>query len=473
MCSVTTTAMCLSRLAAVAVQAQTSQAQTSTTAFVNVSVVPMDRERILTEQTVVVQGGRIAALGPVAQIHVPTDAVQIDGRGKFLLPGLADMHAHLPSPDYMMADRLLLYLANGVTTIREMMSEPAHVELERQIANGALLGPRMYTAGLINANRPVADIADAIGAYQAHGYDFLKFYGSAKDLSTFDSVMAMARRAHMRVVGHVYEMPGVQRALQAHIASIEHLWGYPECIGFLPPAQWLPQCENAKSEHGTVPTLPPDYELDTIRLRHLAAETQRAGVWNTPTLVVVKWLATHSKWPPAESHQRLKWHQQIVKALADAGAGLLLGTDLPNAMSSPMLAGFAIHQELDLLVEAGLSPYQALEAGTKNPARFFGTLDSTGTIAVGKRADLILLDGNPLRDVRYLRRPAGTMVGGRWLSRVAIEDRLHAMLRDGGSRETPAADRGMQPGRKKELSRETWARSLEEMMAEVRRLPAP
>jgi adenine deaminase len=110
--------------------------------------------------------------------------------------------------------------------------------------------------------------------------------------------------------------------------------------------------------------------------------------------------------------------------------GLLLGTDTPHRLQSPMHAGFSVHRELALLVAAGLSPYQALETGTRNPALFLGALDSTGAVAVGKRADLVLLDGNPLQDLRYTAVPAGVMAGGRWFPRVEVDSALHAMMRD-------------------------------------------
>lgn len=404
------------------------------TAFVNVSVVPMDRERVLPKQTVVVRGDRIVALGPAGRVRVPAEATRIDGRGRYLIPGLADMHAHVPGLRRAIqglsehgraagpfaegglaeARRMLfLWLANGVTTIRVMYGygSPETLHLREAAATGALLSPRLYVAAgpldLYNDGRPPS--ADSAVRFvinaKAAGYDLVKLHGVGG--VAFDSVVAVARRVGIPVAGHVPDdSGGLTRAIQAGYASIEHLTGL-------------------------------DGIKDEVQLRALAAAMQQAGIWNCPTLIN----NTHYAATPMEDSMELRVysertrksrvatsyqsgelesgyiaaHNRIIQALHTAGAGLLLGTDAPT--STP---GFSVHRELEAFVRAGLTPYEALLTGTRNVAAYFGTLDSTGTVAVGKRADLVLLEGNPLTDIRHTAHPAGVMVGGRWLSRTTL-----------------------------------------------------
>jgi hypothetical protein len=244
---------------------------------------------------------------------------------------------------------------------------------------------------------------------------------------------------------------GLEQLLTEGWASFEHLYGYIEYVAGLRRTPLPLGSGNYIAHADTTHWMQPGYQLDTAKLRRIAVATQRAGVWNCPTLFIVAKL-NHPDYPspfrdpalyarllpaapplrelPPEQQQNLAaqrryakrvsdFNLQITKALHDAGAGLLLGTDL-----SP--AGFQIHWELGMLVEAGLSPYAALLTGTRNVAEFLGTLDSAGTVAVGKRADLVLLDANPLADIRHTTALAGVMVGGRWLSRAAIDAQLDA-----------------------------------------------
>ncbi len=174
----------------------------------------------------------------------------------------------------------------------------------------------------------------------------------------------------------------------------------------------------------------PELPLDDSRIEAVAAATRRAGIWNVPTQVLTEGrLRSDEKKdsisPDAVMRRRIvDIRRRLIKALSDAGAGLLLGTDAPLV---PL--GASVHTELELLVAAGLTPYQALATGTRNVAEFFGTVDSTGTIAVGKRADLILLRGNPLKDIRNTASPSGVMLGGRWLDRAALDARLELLGR--------------------------------------------
>ncbi len=444
-----------------------AQQRDRATAFVNVAVIPMDRERVLTKQTVLVKGNRIAAIGPTGRVRVPPDAVQIDGTGKYLMPGLGDMHVHIayPNPDTAsISDVLFAYLANGITTVRDMHSggrldrarQPTgsvQIALREQVAAGTLLGPRIYTSGDPDYSSPEA-AAKSVRDLKADGHDFVKLSmdRSPNSRQLFDSIIAAARSVGLRVVGHVPPDIGVEPVLAAGLASTEHLDEYPEYL-FGTNRRWSISdggviVNNVLPLADTADWAKPGYRVSPAQLRRLAQEVRRAGVWNCPTLYIFEDIqrgldSMAAVLPPdstgadtlqlfSTKHWRARarvvnrWtdvSRQIVRALRDAHAGLILGTDVMGSVTGH---GFRIHQELAALVHAGLTPYQALETGTKNVATFLGTLDSTGTVAVGKRADLVLLSANPLRDIAATAGPAGVMVGGQWLSRTAIETRLDA-----------------------------------------------
>lgn len=408
-----------------------------TAAFIDVAVIPMDTERTVPGQTVLVRDGRIAAMGPTGKVDVPGDAVRIDGRGKFLIPGLGDMHTHVhvhspraPDADSLLMEQMLfLYLANGVTTIRNM--QDIDMSWRKRAANGTLASPHIYSSGhklfdvafrttgndsVVNILSP-SDAAEAIAREKAAGYDFLKMYQLGEE--TFDSVVAAANRVGIRFAGHVPEGIPLERALAARYMSIEHLTGY------------LSTNTN-----------------DAANLAALVEATNRAGVWNTPTYTVMQNFSI----PSEELEQRpemryiddqriAQWSsgrmgmmasddammqpaRNVLKAMREGGAKLLLATDSPDNYGVP---GFSIHRELAAMVSIGFTPYQALETGTRNVAEFFGTLDSTGTVAAGKRADLVLLNGNPLTDIRHTNQPAGVMVAGRWLDRAELDRRLASL----------------------------------------------
>jgi imidazolonepropionase-like amidohydrolase len=427
------------------------------TAFIGVNVVPMDAERVLPNQTVLVQQGWIIALGPSSQVRPPAGAVQVDGRGQYLIPGLADMHAHLREfhePDSTEAERMLfLWLANGVTTLRNIDYQSHEdgqqtLRLRARAAAGSLWSPRIYTSGPwqccpddpTQAQRggPVSkSVPQKVAAYKAAGYDFIKVRGERRPV--FDSMVAAAAQLGMPLAGHV--PVELDRALQVY-ASIEHLRGY------VPNVLWPADAPKLRSTKDPAYWATVRRQLDFSRLPALAAATRRSGVWNCPTSLLRELSApevsgdTMAQWPEMRYVPRAirqQWFRQprasmaqaggefvdagrrVVKALQDSGAGLLLGTDAPVAYVVP---GFSIHRELQALVLAGLTPYQALATGTRNVAAFFSTLEESGTIAVGKRADLVLLAGNPLMDIRQTTRPAGVMIGGRWLSRAELDRRL-------------------------------------------------
>jgi imidazolonepropionase-like amidohydrolase len=411
----------------------------------------MDRERKVPGQTVLVRGERIVEIGPVARVKVPDGGVRVDGRGKFLIPGLAEMHAHLPGGQASDADverTLFLYVAGGITTVRGMLGHPRHLGLRGRTARGELLGPTIYTSGpSLNGNSIPTPAAAATAAVEQKraGYDFLKIHpGVGRE--AFDTLVATAHRVGIPFAGHVPEDVGLARALEARYATIDHLDGYIEAM--------LRVGAPVSASESAFFGMNLGEQLDESKLPALVEATRRAGVWNVPTQVLLENLIvggsseelarrpemryvspqTRAQWAgvkdgilaetgstPESARRMIEMRRRLIKALHAAGAGLLLGSDAPQIYNVP---GFSIHRELESLVASGLTPYQALETGTRNVASFLGTQRQTGTIEKGKRADLVLLDADPLADIRNTTRRSGVMVGGRWLPRQEIERRL-------------------------------------------------
>ena len=395
-------------------------------AFTRVNVVPMAGPTILPNQTVVVRQGRIAAMGPSGQVPVPEDAVVIDGDGRYLMPGLADMHVHLLHPEDM-----LLYLANGVTTVRNMWGTVDILGWRTEVATGQRLGPRIYTASRGLDGSPafwetslVVDDSTAaraaVAAEAALGFDFIKVYTNLSR-EAYDAIIAAAAERRLPVVGHVPRKVGIDRVLAAGQASVEHLG-------------WVPQ------------------GLDDEALAALAKQAAQSGTWFCPTLVVqtrfvdsveAAQLAARPEmrfvhpemratWRPTPNAPSRKLRQaralergRVVRAFRAEGVRLLLGTD---SWISYVIPGFSIHEELAMLVgDAGLSPFDALRAGTSDPARSIGATGTWGTVVVGASADLLLLRANPLQDVRHVQERSGVMVAGAWYSQAELDRRLEAL----------------------------------------------
>ena len=420
-------------------------------ALVDVTVIPMDRERRLPGQTVVVRGDRIVELGPAASVKVPEGATRVEGKGRFLIPGLAELHAHIPgeqASDSAVERTLFMYLAGGLTTVRGMLGHPRHLELRARAARGELLSPTIYAAGpSLNGN----SIPDPAGARKAvmeqkeAGYDLLKIHpGVSRE--AFDTLVATARRVGIPFAGHVPTEVGVAHAIESRYATIEHLDGYIEAM--------IQEGAPVSAEQSAFFGLNLGEHLDESKLPALVEATKRAGVWNVPTQVLLEnlvlvgsstelarrpemryvapemlaqWaqekdgMLAETESTPESARRTIEVRRHLIKALHAAGAGLLLGSDAPQVYNVP---GFSTHRELESLVAAGLSPYRALETGTRNVARYFGTERETGTVERGKRADLVLLEADPLVDIRNTTKRAGVMVRGRWLSREEIERRL-------------------------------------------------
>jgi hypothetical protein len=437
----------LAVLAAAALLAPAAQAQSDVVAFTNVTVIPMDRERSLPDHTVVVRGQRIAEMGPAAQVRVPSDALRIDGRGKYLMPGLAEMHAHIPTQDGDIVRVLAMYALNGVTTVRGMLGHPRHLEYRARANRGEILSPTIYTTGpSFNANsaRNPDTAALMVRNQQAAGYDLLKIHPGVP-LASFEAMARTAREVGIRFAGHIPAEVGLVRALELGQWTVDHLDGYLEAL--VRPGSGAPT-QSAWFGVNLV-----EY-LDMARLPDLVARTRAAGTWIVPTqslfestfgprtvdelaalpemrywpeTAVAQWRQTtannrrNNNYTAERSRRFLEARREVMRALHAAGVGFLLGSDAPQLWNVP---GFSILRELEAMAAVGFTPYQIYEMGTRNVAVHFGAEEEFGTVAPGKRADLVLLDADPLGSVANWAHRAGVMVRGKWYDRAEIERRL-------------------------------------------------
>jgi imidazolonepropionase-like amidohydrolase len=459
----TRTVLLLTALAAPLLGGHASGSAAGTYAFVDVTVLPMDRERVLTGQTVVIRVGRIAALGPSSSVRVPADAERIDGKGKFLMPGLAEMHAHVLGPQQppeLNRDLMFLYVANGITTIRAMLGAPNQLVLREQLKKGEVLGPRLYVAApSLNGNSaPNPDTAmKLVRAHKTAGYDLLKLHPGLSR-ATYDSIVSVARSVGITFGGHVSQQVGIDRTLEVRQSTVDHLDGYIE------GAVADPLKRRIMSPTEQVPFSEWMAGVTDAKIGELARRTRDAGVWVVPTMFlweslfasfapesaatrpemkyapkqwVTNWINqkrnsaqgnTQQGITPELAQQLLGYRRKLLKAMADSGAPILMGTDSPQMFNVP---GFALHRELRLMGEAGLTPYQVLQSGTKNVGlyaeRDLKQDGKFGTVAVGNWADLVLLDANPLESLDNVGKRAGVMVRGRWVPKSEIDSGLSAL----------------------------------------------
>jgi imidazolonepropionase-like amidohydrolase len=419
----------------------------------HVNVLPMTAAgKVLRDASVVIDGERISAL----EGRPPEGAIIIEARGKWLIPGLIDMHVHVPTdgnfnrtfPTRTAAvftrtqDVMTPFVVNGVTTVFELISQPGHFGQRNEILRGDVVGPRMALAAMINggsdgrtANTP-ADGRQTVRIARADGYEFIKVY-SRLDVETFKAIVDEARIQGMKVIGHIPD--AFEGDLPGAFVSNFGLVAHAEEFG-----------KRAKN-------------FSEQEARDFARLAKANDTWLSPTLIVMESMAAQArslddlralpalryvhpllqdKWLTANKHHQnstparvarleklVEFNRKLVKAFREEGVPMVAGTD---AGSSGVVWGFSLHDELRLLVEAGLTTEEALAAATRLPATWLGIDKVVGTVEVGKYADLVLLDANPLDDIENTRRISGVFVNGRWLDR----QKIVAMLNDLAGRNT-------------------------------------
>lgn len=426
-------------------------------AFIHAMVIPMDRERALSDHTVIVSDGKIIAVGPSSTVKVPTGALRVDATGRYLIPALCDMHVHMLgeawnimlAPDAQIASKdipfeklLFPYIANGVTTVQELFGTPEELELRKRINRGELLGPRFLLAKTIDGPKKAwppplttwvasaREAEQAVRDAKAAGYDAIKVY-SFLDRESYDTILSTAKELKMDVIGHVPMSVSVEYVLDAGQKMIAH------------------SEEIAKHAKG-------DYS--PARIDYFAETMAKSGVWMEPTLVT-----THSlielfdnsdkvpDWPelryfrhpmqlgvwafvtekiygpvPAQGRNSIrndfyKFQRPLTKAFHDKGGKLMAASD---TIIPGLVPGFALHRELKELVDVGLTPFEALRTSTTRPFEYLGEIDNAGTIEVGKRSDLVLLDENPLKDISGAAKVSGVLMRGRWIGTDEIKKRM-------------------------------------------------
>ena len=438
---------------------ESSQGRSTTFAFVDATVLPMAAgDSMLTGRTVLVRDGRIASIEPSASANVPAGVPRVNARGHYLMPGLVDAHVHLEYFDD--PDILALFLAAGVTTVRNMDGRPYILEWKRSIASGLIAGPTIFTAGpILDGSPPTLDdntairTADearaAVAAQDSAGYDFVKTYiGLSAELHR--AVLAAARERGMPVAGHVPRRVSLQEVIASTQHSIEHLADFDELIE-----------SDSSPVRGRFDwtKLYLAMPADDAKITRAAQQAAASQTWIVPTAIQADralaprdslgaWLALpEMAFIPAEA--RSQWERQatgsaarmdaadwpsvargranrraLLRALHAAGSKVALGTDTPNAFVVP---GFSVHDELSIFVDAGYTPREALRVATHEAARLLGVSDSVGTVQPGQRADLVLLAENPLLDIRAARRPLGVMARGRWIPATALDSMVRGL----------------------------------------------
>jgi imidazolonepropionase-like amidohydrolase len=438
-------------------------------AFTHVTVIDATGAPPLPDMTVVVENRHIVELGKSAAIRLPRAARIIEARGKYLIPGLWDMHVHTVFGDWLPANEqvtLPLFVANGITGVRDMGGDLQVLKPWRaRIEAGSLLGPRMYIAGPMldgptprfPSSAPVADAADGrriVDELKAQGVDFIKI----QSLIPRDGYFAAAdeaRKQGITFVGHVPDAIRASEASDAAQKSIEHFTGIFEGCSTIEDQL----IQGPKSLGQNVKF------YDAGRARVLIAQMAKNQTWQVPTLVWERgqWLIDDidlhddplTKYAPAAWKDRtwpmftrdilqdmdtdpLPVRKQFVQmeldmtlAMLRAGVPFMAGTD--TAAGVHVFPGFSLHQELALFVRAGLTPMQALQTATLNPARFMGRLDELGTVAKGKLADLVLLDANPLDDIANTRRIRAVVLAGRYFARSDLDRMLEDVERAAAS----------------------------------------
>jgi imidazolonepropionase-like amidohydrolase len=423
-------------------------------AIERVAVVDVVRGNLVPERTVLIEHGRIAAVGKPGAVTIPPEAVRVDGRGRFLIPGLVDMHVHLfnnathrPPNDWM----FVLFVANGVTGVREMAATPGDMQQvsrwREAVDGGALVAPHVLAAGV--AVHDASDVREQVREAAASGADFIKVFSELSPPS-WRAVLDEARLRHVPVAGHVPAAVAAIDAAQAGQVTAEHLMQIYEACS---PIEREVLAARQVLDGAAATAMRDAQEMRVLRAFDPAACTKTAkaivlaGQAQTPTLTI-DWFdparftgdyTADPRWHLLRADEQARWRRylqpvpasgrklaelrwavscRIVRTLHAAGAKILAGTDTPMPWIYP---GYSLHDELERLVDCGLSPAEALRTATIGAAKLLGLDADRGTIEPGKRADLVLLDADPLTGVRNLRRIRAVVLAGRLVRRADVD----------------------------------------------------
>ena len=413
-----------------------------TFALVNANVLPMDRDTLLTGQTVLIRNGIIQQLGPTSRVSIPAGATRIDAAGKYVMPGLADVHVHMVGPRALQEELLKMYVVEGVTTILNMRGAPEHLALRADIRAGRVFGPNMYTAGrYVNAPFFVTpdSVEQEVVAQKRAGYDFIKMHGELSR-EAYARLNAVGRREGIRIIGHAPRTLGIDVVFAEHQYALAHaeefLYDTTGSSRDADPPNFAPRipelARKMVAADVSLMTTLTAFRIIGLMAEDLPAVLARPEMKYLPSVVRFGWANNNpytARFGPDKAPGIFARHallQKLVKAFDSAGVKLLVGTDAFNTGTVP---GWSTHDELQELVDAGLSPYHALRAATANASAFLGASPCIGQVRAGCIADLLLLDENPLRDIANTRRIAGVMLRGRWLSRQELNRILESLGR--------------------------------------------
>lgn len=429
-----------------------SQQKVSSTAILlsNVHIVDVANGKVIGNQNIVIDSAKIQ----VILAEVPNaDQYQnvIDGKNGYVIPGLAEMHAHIPPPTVSrerLEEVLFLYLSNGITTIRGMLGNETHLTLREDITKGKVLGPRVFTSSPSLNGNSVKTKEEAIAkvtAYQKAGFDFLKIHpGIQRDV--FDQVVSTANEVGIPFAGHVPVDVGIRHALESNYASIDHIDGFLE--GLVPESENVDPTKNGFFGYNFTPL------ANTGKINELVSLSKEHKVWIVPTqslferwfapitadellkqpemkympkTTLENWRQVKERYMADNSFSTAQWQQfdnirkSLLAALNKNGHGILLGSDAPQLFNVP---GFSIHHEMDGMLGAGMTPLEILQSGTVNPATFFEMEATFGQVKEGLVADMVVLEANPLENLKALKQIQGVMLKGQWISKTEIEERL-------------------------------------------------
>lgn len=417
----------------------------------DVNFIEVRTGKLIEKQHIVIDSGKIKKIAPSIS-NINAYHIKIDGTGKYLMPGLAEMHAHIPPPEtswVRQQDVLFLYVSQGITTIRGMLGDPAHLNLRQMTNEGNILSPRIFTASPSLNGNSVTTIEEAIEkvtAYEKAGYDFLKIHPGIQR-EVFGQVVKTANDLGIPFAGHVPVDVGIRNALQSNYASIDHVDGFLE--GLVPESVNIAPTENGFFGYAFTPL------ADIGKVDELVQMAKKHKVWIVPTQSLFeRWFApidadellkqpemiympasTLIDWKKRKEASTIEdptfneaqWkmfdsiRKHLIWALNKDGHGMLLGSDAPQLFNVP---GFSIHHEIQGMLGAGMTPLEIIQSGTIHPAAYFRMEDTFGEIKEGLDADLVLLDSNPLENMSALKEISGVLLRGRWIPREEIEEKL-------------------------------------------------